>query len=56
MNLDLGPLTNLLAEKYTSRTVVFAGGLFLCSSHILTIFAPRLEYLYLTLGLLAGTT
>lgn len=50
----LGPFANLLCTRFTFRKVSFIGGILLGAGHILSAFVPRMEYLYLTLGVVGG--
>ena len=52
--LGLGPLTNWLAVKYTFRTVGVVGGLLTCSGYALCMVISKLEYMYLTFGVIVG--
>ena len=49
------PFANYLAVKTSFRLTTFAGGLLLGIGYVTSCFVSRLEYLFLTLGLVTGT-
>ena len=52
--MPVGAFTNGLAMRFTSRAVVFTGGLFLSLGFITSMFATRLSHLFFTYGFLLG--
>ncbi|XP_045193175.2 monocarboxylate transporter 12-like [Mercenaria mercenaria] len=52
--LGLGPFANLLSRKFSFRKVCFVGGIFLGLGFFLSGFVPRMEYMYITFGVVAG--
>ncbi|CAL7946865.1 unnamed protein product [Xylocopa violacea] len=52
--LALAPVTSMLCQKYSCRTVVFIGGLFCALGLTLSYFATRLIHLFFTFGVLTG--
>ncbi|XP_050451577.1 monocarboxylate transporter 13 isoform X1 [Cataglyphis hispanica] len=52
--LALAPITSMLCQKYSCRTVVFVGGLFCALGLITSYFATRLIHLFFTFGVLTG--
>ena len=49
-----GPFSNYLAVKIGFRKITFAGGLLIGIGYATSFFVGRLEYLFLTLGVIAG--
>lgn len=52
--LALAPVTSMLCQKYSCRTVVFVGGLFCALGLTTSYFATRLIHLFFTFGVLTG--
>ncbi|XP_076754965.1 monocarboxylic acid transporter silnoon isoform X1 [Xylocopa sonorina] len=52
--LALAPVTSMLCQKYSCRSVVFIGGLFCALGLTLSYFATRLIHLFFTFGVLTG--
>ncbi|XP_070161969.1 monocarboxylate transporter 12 [Polyergus mexicanus] len=52
--LALAPITSMLCQKYSCRTVVFVGGLFCALGLTTSYFATRLIHLFFTFGVLTG--
>lgn len=50
------PVTSMLCQKYSCRTVVFVGGLFCALGLTTSYFATRLIHLFFTFGVLTGLT
>ncbi|KAH3855145.1 monocarboxylate transporter 12-like [Dreissena polymorpha] len=50
----LGPVANLLSQRFTFRTVAFVGGLLVGLGFVTSSFVPSIEYMYLTFGICAG--
>jgi len=48
------PVTSMLCQKYSCRTVVFVGGLFCALGLTTSYFATRLIHLFFTFGVLTG--
>lgn len=51
----LGPVSNRLAERFTFRKVIIVGGFLTSLGHFLSAFVPRMEWMYLTIGVIAGS-
>ncbi|XP_033761913.1 monocarboxylate transporter 3-like [Pecten maximus] len=51
----LGPISNRLAERFTFRKVIMVGGVLTSLGHFLSAFVPRMEWMYLTIGVIAGS-
>ena len=51
---DTGPFANYLAVKTSFRATMFAGGVLLGIGYASSCFVERLEYLLLSLGIVAG--
>jgi len=49
-----GPVSNMLSRVYSFRSVTFAGGLFLGTGYVLSMFVPGYMWLYATFGLCVG--
>ena len=52
--LGLGPFSNWMSIKFSFRRVTFIGGVFTGIGYVTSSFIPRIEYLYVTFGVLAG--
>ncbi|XP_076627934.1 monocarboxylic acid transporter silnoon [Colletes latitarsis] len=52
--LALAPVTSMLCQKYSCRTVVFIGGLFCALGLTISYFATSLIHLFFTFGVLTG--
>ncbi|KAK0158448.1 hypothetical protein PV328_009448 [Microctonus aethiopoides] len=52
--LALAPVTSILCQKYSCRSVVFIGGLFCALGLTITYFATNLIHLFFTFGVLTG--
>ena len=52
--LGLGPIGNWLATRWTFRTVGVIGGCLTGLGYALCVFIPRIEFMYITFGLIAG--
>lgn len=52
--LALAPVTSMLCQKYSCRTVVFIGGLFCALGLTISYFATSLIHLFFTFGILTG--
>ena len=50
----LGPISNVLAQKFGHRTVCNIGGLLASLAILLSAFATGLTHLYLSFGILLG--
>ncbi|GFY50009.1 monocarboxylate transporter 12 [Trichonephila inaurata madagascariensis] len=50
----IGPIASALVTKYSCRTVSITGSVISCIGLLLSLAAPCIEYLYLTLGLITG--
>ncbi|GFQ85602.1 monocarboxylate transporter 12-B [Trichonephila clavata] len=50
----IGPIASALVTKYGCRTVSIIGSVISCIGLLLSLAAPCIEYLYLTLGLITG--
>ena len=48
-------VTTALSKQFTSRIVVITGGLFLFMGYFASIFATKVEHLFITYGILLGT-
>ena len=48
------PVTSNLAVRVPVRYLVMAGGLFEFTAFLLSVFATKVQYLYFTIGILAG--
>lgn len=51
----VGPLCSFLCNKFSCRHVVIVGSLILTVTHIMTAYAPNLETVFVTFGVLGGT-
>ncbi|XP_003426396.1 monocarboxylate transporter 13 [Nasonia vitripennis] len=51
---SLGPLTSILAIKYSYRTVALVGGLFGSTGLMISYFAESVTYLYFSYGIMMG--
>lgn len=49
-----GPFSIWLCDRYTHQKVIFVGGLFASTGLILSSFAPSIEVMYITYGILTG--
>ena len=54
VSVILGSFANALAVRFGSRVVVMCGGLFLFTGYIASMFATRIEHLFVTYGILLG--
>lgn len=52
--VSAAPVTSMLCQKYSCRTVVFVGGLFCALGLTTSYFATRLIHLFFTFGVLTG--
>ncbi|XP_017884060.1 monocarboxylate transporter 12 [Ceratina calcarata] len=52
--LALAPVTSMLCQKYSCRSVVFIGGLFCALGLTISYFATKLIHLFFTFGVLTG--
>ncbi|XP_046742111.1 monocarboxylate transporter 12 [Diprion similis] len=52
--LALAPVTSMLCQKYSCRSVVFVGGLFCALGLTISYFATSLVHLFFTFGVLTG--
>lgn len=52
--MGLGPLANFLSFRFSFRKIAFLGGLLISAGMISSAFVPRVEYMFLTLGLCSG--
>ncbi|XP_052705911.1 monocarboxylate transporter 5-like isoform X2 [Crassostrea angulata] len=52
--LSLSPFSNWLCDRYTHQRVIFVGGLLTSSGLVLSSFAPSIEVMYFTYGVLTG--
>lgn len=52
--LALAPVTSMLCQKYSCRSVVFVGGLFCALGLTISYFATSLIHLFFTFGVLTG--
>ncbi|XP_034328621.2 monocarboxylate transporter 12-like isoform X1 [Magallana gigas] len=50
----LSPFSIWLCDRYTHQKVIFVGGLFASTGLILSSFAPSIEVMYITYGILTG--
>uniref|UniRef100_A0A8W8IXZ4 Major facilitator superfamily (MFS) profile domain-containing protein n=1 Tax=Magallana gigas TaxID=29159 RepID=A0A8W8IXZ4_MAGGI len=50
----LSPFSIWLCDRYTHQKVIFVGGLFSSTGLILSSFAPSIEVMYITYGILTG--
>ncbi|GFO16903.1 monocarboxylate transporter 14, partial [Plakobranchus ocellatus] len=50
----LGLVANMLATRFTSRAVVFVGGLLACAGFVMTAFIDRFWMMYLTYSVTCG--
>ncbi|KAJ8301986.1 hypothetical protein KUTeg_020973 [Tegillarca granosa] len=53
-HLGLAPLANVLSDRTSHRTVVIIGGIFAGVGLIATAYAPSIEWLFVTYGIIAG--
>ncbi|XP_012539288.1 monocarboxylate transporter 4 isoform X2 [Monomorium pharaonis] len=51
---SLGPLSSILSNKYSYKTVTLIGGTFAASGMMLSYFANSVTYLYVSYGLMVG--
>lgn len=49
-----GPLSSALSTRFSCRKMVVFGGILTAAGWVITGFMPRLEYMFITYGLLAG--
>ncbi|KAH3795789.1 hypothetical protein DPMN_149350 [Dreissena polymorpha] len=54
MGLLLGPLSSALSSRFSCRTMVVVGGVLTAAGWCITGYMPRIEYMFITYGLLAG--
>ncbi|WAR07500.1 LOW QUALITY PROTEIN: MOT12-like protein [Mya arenaria] len=54
MGLLLGPVSSALSSRFFCQTMVVVGGVLTAAGWTLTSLMPRLEYMFLIYGLLAG--
>ncbi|KAG8227961.1 hypothetical protein J437_LFUL007512, partial [Ladona fulva] len=52
--LALAPLTSILCQRFTCRSVVFIGGIFCSAGLILSYFATSLLHMFFSFGVLTG--
>ncbi|XP_052784504.1 monocarboxylate transporter 12-like [Mya arenaria] len=50
----IGPVVSILARKYGCRPVAVTGALVAFASQIASIFAPNMQFLYFSLGVMTG--
>ncbi|XP_077980672.1 monocarboxylate transporter 12-like [Glandiceps talaboti] len=53
-NFFIGPFAAALSKRYTHRKVVFTGGLLASVSMVISTFAPNVNYIIVTFGILTG--
>ncbi|GFY50010.1 monocarboxylate transporter 12 [Trichonephila inaurata madagascariensis] len=54
MLYGVGPIASALISKYSCRTTSLMGAAISCIGLLLSLAAPSIEYLYLTIGLMTG--
>ncbi|XP_053406500.1 monocarboxylate transporter 12-like [Mercenaria mercenaria] len=54
MGLLLGPLSSALSARFSCRKMVIMGGIFTSLGWVSTGFMPRIEYMFISYGLIAG--
>ncbi|XP_052221324.1 monocarboxylate transporter 12-like isoform X1 [Dreissena polymorpha] len=54
MGLLLGPLSSALSSRFSCRSMVVVGGVLIAAGWCITGYMPRIEYMFITYGLLAG--
>ncbi|XP_077991667.1 monocarboxylate transporter 12-like [Glandiceps talaboti] len=54
LTMGLGPIANILVKKIGYRRTVMLGGLVSSIGFLLTAFAPSLEFIYFSFGILSG--
>ena len=55
VNYIIGPIATALANRFSVKSVTFVGGLLLAAGVMISAFAPNVEFLFLSIGVLAGT-
>ncbi|WAR28836.1 MOT9-like protein, partial [Mya arenaria] len=50
----IGPIVSMFVNKFGCRSVAISGALIIFGSHIISVFAPSLQFLYFSLGFLPG--
>ncbi|XP_021378223.1 monocarboxylate transporter 12-like isoform X1 [Mizuhopecten yessoensis] len=50
----LGPLANYLVGVFSFRAVVMCGGLLVSIGYFISAFVPRMEWMFLTIGIVCG--
>lgn len=50
----LGPLANYLVGVFSFRSVVMSGGLLVSIGYFISAFVPRMEWMFLTIGVVCG--
>ncbi|WAR28843.1 MOT9-like protein, partial [Mya arenaria] len=50
----IGPVVSMLVRKFGCRAVAVSGALVASASHIASIFAPNMQFLYFSLGVMTG--
>ncbi|XP_076112625.1 monocarboxylate transporter 14-like isoform X1 [Mytilus galloprovincialis] len=53
--MGLGPFSNFLGEKYTYRLIMSIGSVLVLIGYTASAFVPRMDMLFLTYGVVAGT-
>ncbi|OWF51010.1 Monocarboxylate transporter 12 [Mizuhopecten yessoensis] len=51
---SMGPIANYLAVRFSFRTVVMTGGLLMSTGYLVSAFVPRIEWMFLTIGVISG--
>jgi hypothetical protein len=49
-----GPFANVLALRFSNRSIIFVGGFLSGTGLLLTAFAPSVGYFYVTYGCITG--
>ena len=55
LSIIAGPMSSALSSRFSCRTMVLVGGVITSLGWFTTGFMPRLEYMFITYGLMAGT-
>ncbi|WAR15037.1 MOT9-like protein [Mya arenaria] len=50
----IGPVVSMLVRKFGCRTVAISGALVASASQVVSIFAPNMQFLYFSLGIMTG--
>ncbi|XP_052784920.1 monocarboxylate transporter 12-like isoform X2 [Mya arenaria] len=50
----IGPVVSMLVRKFGCKTVAISGALIASASQVVSIFAPNMQFLYFSLGVMTG--